>query len=172
MVVVAPVFVEPLVEGVEHVVRHHRVVRHVVLDAVAERGEEEVLLDALLVHHREASVAVLVLLGEWPELAVPTGVESAEVAFALALLELHQPLVERARPRDRVERGVWHPGAHAVPEHDVTALAFGDPPHVPLDALVAVTRERVLRLVVVVVGVEKLVVHVTRPPVAVLRGSS
>ncbi len=171
MVVVAPVFVEPLVEGVEHVVRHHRVVRHVVLDAVAEGREEEVLLDALLVHHREASVAVLVLLGEWPELTVPTGVESAEIAFALAVLELHQPLVESARPRDRVERGVWHPGAHAASEHDVTPLAFRDPPHVSLHALVAVASERVFGLVVVVVGVEKLEVHVTRPPVAVLGGA-
>jgi hypothetical protein len=144
---------------VEHVVGHLRVVHHVVLDAVAEGGEQEVLLDALFVHLREARVAVAVLLGERLELAVAASVERTHVAFAATFLELLQPLMERARPRDRVERGVRHTGAELPAEHEVALLALRHPAHEPLHALVAVASEGILGLVVVVVGVEELEVH-------------
>ena len=64
----APVVVEPLVEGVEELVRHADVAGVEAVDAHAERGEEHGALDALLVHRAQPRVPVAVLIGERFEL--------------------------------------------------------------------------------------------------------
>ena len=164
LVRVAPVLLQPEVEGVEDLVGHRHVVVHEPLDAVAERREEQALLHVLLVDHVDARVVHPVALGELLELAVRLlhVVERDAGHAAAALLQLLQPRVERARRGDRVERRVRHAGVgeadHRRAEHHVPALALADPADVALDVLVAVTDERVLGLVVVVVRVDEHVV--------------
>ncbi len=93
LVRVAPVLLEPQVERVEHLVGHRHVVVHEALDAVAERREEDALLDVLLVDHVDACVVDAVAVGELLELAVRAlhlGERDAGDAVA-ALLQLLQP---------------------------------------------------------------------------------
>ena len=116
------------------------VVHHQALDAVTQGREQEALLDALLVHHVEAHVTVAVRAGQRLELAVLGLGELPVGVAALALLEILQPLVERAGLGDRVERRVPGSVGDAVPEDQLAPLALLDPPDEALDILVAVTK--------------------------------
>ena len=162
---VAPVLLQPQVERVEHLVGHRHVVVHEALDAVTEGREEQAPLHVLLVDHVDARVVDPVPLRDVLELAVRlVHVGERETRHpAGAVLQLLQARMEHARLRDRVEGRVRHAGVgqadHGRAEHHVAALALADPAHVPLHVFVAVAEERVLGLVVVVVGVDEHVVH-------------
>ena len=155
----APVVVEPLVERAEDLVGDRHLGRVEALDAHREGREQERPLQALLVHHPEPRVALLVVVGQRLQLAVPGRVHRAAAGALVVLRQLLEPLVERAGLGDRVERGVRHHRLHDVAEEEVAPLALRHPAHEALDLVVAVPGERVLRLVVVVVGVDQVGVH-------------
>ena len=97
----APVVLQPAVEGRQGGHRGRDVVLQALLDAAREGREEEGAAEALLVHHLQARVAVLVLgvLGERLDLHEGAGVD--------ALGDLApEERVEAAGHDDRVEGGV------------------------------------------------------------------
>ena len=143
-----PVVVEPFVEAVEGGERRVEIALERRLHADAERREHEARLQPLLIHHRDACVAVAILGGDRHQLAerlphVGLGDLAAEV------------VVETAGPGDGVEGRVRDEPVD--PPADEEALAPVDlrPLHAPLVHLgVDVADEGVFGLVVVVVGVE------------------
>ena len=147
----------------EDLVGHLHVVAHEPFHPDPERREQQAPVDALLVHHPQANVTVPIRGRDGLELAVPLLRRPRERAVPVAGLQLDQPVVEDAGFRDRIERGVRQTRRHAWAEHDVAPVPVRDPPHVPLDRGVTVASERVLCLVVVVVGVEHPRVHATAP---------
>ena len=108
LVRIAPVFVQPLVEGVEGGRNSRRVVAQRFLHAHAERREEERALDALLLHHFHARVAVAVL--DMDRLERAEGILDREAALVLALIII----VQATGPRDGIERGVRDEAVHGA----------------------------------------------------------
>ena len=94
----APILVEPLVEGVQRRVGQVGVVAQRVLDADAERREQQAALDPLLVHQREPRFAVAV--GRADRLELAEGGADVEALGVVAAEEA----VEAAGLRDRDRR--------------------------------------------------------------------
>ena len=119
-----------------------------VLDADAERREQQRAGEALLVHHLQARLAVAVLRAQRLELA-----ERLDDRLLLRVAAV--PVVQRAGLGHRVEGRVGDVGVdRAAHEQPAPAVDVG-PPHAPVaQRAVPVPGERVLGLVVVVVEVE------------------
>src|SRR3546814_13617572 len=110
--------VEPAVEAVHHGVAGLGVVAQGVLHAYALGREEEHPRQALLLHHLQADLAVLVLGTE--------GLELAEGLGDLLLLGVAPvPIEQRAGLRPRVKGGVgavgvdWAPDERPPPDNEV-----------------------------------------------------
>ena len=152
----APVLLEPPVERGEHEGDGLGVVLEGLLVDHPEGGEEPHLLEAVLVHRGEAGVAVAVRGVD--------GLRATEVLErGLARGVAAEVVGHGAGGRHRVEGGVGHRTADLATDHVVLALAD----LAPLDDArpelrVEVAGERVLGLVVVVVGVERLVAELVR----------
>ncbi len=144
----APVLVEPLVERVEHRVRRFDVVAQHLLDPDRERREHDHAFEALLVHHREPCVAVLVLSAQRLELHQRTRVDA--LGDLAAEHEVHAPGDD-----DRVEGGVGDE-LEQLPAHEQERVrALLHHLHAPLAELLGeVPGAGVEGLVVVVVGVD------------------
>ena len=92
------------------------VVREQLLVDHAEGGEQPDAVDALVVHHPQAGVAVAVLR--------PDGLARGEVLLRpLARRVAPEVLGQRAGLGDRVERGVDDGAAHAPADHVVLAAS-------------------------------------------------
>ena len=107
---VAPVVLEPAVEGPEAGVQGVDVVGERLLEPDAERREEEAAVEPLGVHDGEAGVAVAVLGAVLDALEVAEG--GPDVAGGLLAPEVD---VERPGPGDGVERRVRDEAADACP---------------------------------------------------------
>jgi hypothetical protein len=140
--------VHPLVEGVDRGVGELDIVSQPLLDQAGERGEHERTVDALVVHQCDAG-------GGLPERRDRPHRFPEDLPPALALgVAVAEVVLLRAGARHDVEGGVRDVLADAAPHDDLRAA-----PHVHVVdcALVAVgeePRQRILRLVEVVVGVE------------------
>ncbi len=147
----APVLVEPRVERGERGVEGGDVAPQRLLHADAEGGEQQRAVHALLVEQGHPGIAVAVA-----GVAID-GLQLAEHRLEVepVLVAAPEVVLEAARPGDGVEGGV---GDELVdlPGHQQPALAADvGPLHAPLGhGGVDVADERVLGLVVVVVGVE------------------
>ena len=154
LVGVAPIVLEPAVEGLEGGDQGRRVVSKRLLHADPERREQEAPVEALLVHDPQPGVAVAVLRVNGLELTEEgPHVLGARVATS-------EVLVEAARLRDGIEERV---GDEAVdlPAHQQTPATVDlRPLHGPLGHFgIDVAGVGVGRLVVVVVGVEDAVLE-------------
>ena len=141
----------------EELVGHPHVVGVETVDADAEGREEHRSLDALLVHRAQTRVTIVVVVGQRLELT--EAIHREQVASLTALLELFQPLVEGAGLADRIEGRVGDRRGHHVAEDEVALLALRHPAHEALHLVVAMTGERILGFVVVVVEVDELIVE-------------
>jgi hypothetical protein len=147
----APVLVEPLVEGAERGVQRGHVAPQGLLHADAERGEEQRTVHPLLVEQPQAGSAVAVggVVVERLELA------EHRLQVEAGLVAPPEVVLEAAGLGDRVERGVRDELVDLPADEQPLLAAYLGPLHAPLGHRgVDVAGERVLRLVVVVVGVE------------------
>ena len=153
LVVEAPVFFEPTVEGAERDPDGLGIVDEQLFVEHAEGREQPDRLETELVEHRDARVAVAVL--------GPDGLALGEhLDRVLALGVAAEVVVQRAGLGDRGERRVHHGVAHAPADDVVLAAVDLAPLHgARPEPRVEVPGEGVERLVVVVVGVERLVVE-------------
>jgi hypothetical protein len=149
--VVAPVVVEPLVERLEGGVEGRDVVLERLLHAHAEGGEQQGAIHPLLVEQVDPGVTVAVagVLGDRRELA------EHRLQVHATLVATPEVRLKAAGLGDRIEGGVRDELVD-LPAHEEPLLAADvGPLHAPLGhRRVDVAGEGVLRLVVVVVGVE------------------
>ena len=168
VVVEAPVLLEPAVERAQLGVGVLGVVAHRVLDAHGEGRQQDRGFDALLVHQREASVAILVgvehVLGArtWIAYALRSGSRRFASSEPGGFVLSNFGLGEHVRP---------------VVEHDavVAVVVCLDPQRARRGLALDVAGESVARLVVVVVGVDRPVVegaHDAVPLVSRVGGTS
>jgi hypothetical protein len=148
-VVAAPVVLEPAVEGSERECHRLGIVLQQLLVQHAEGGEHPHLLETLRVHDLEPDVPVAVLRSD--RLAVSQELEGCPALGVAAEVVAHRSGL-RHGVEGRVHDSVAHPPADDVV---LAAVDLG-----PLDAAgserrIEMTGERVERLVVVVVGVER-----------------
>ena len=147
LVVERPLLVHPLVERVDDVVGHLRVVLHALLDQAGQRREHQRVVDAELVHDLQ------------PRARLAEGGDglhrlAQDLAVALALRAVAEVVLLGARTGHHLERRVGDVLADVAADHDLGATADL---HVVDDALAVVREElgqRFLRFVHVVVGVE------------------
>ena len=124
LVAVAPVVLEPAVERLERLGARLGVVLERILDADAERGEQQRPVEALLVHHLQAHVAVAVLGSDRLELAervddpLPAGVAAI-------------PVEEGTGLGHRVERGVGDVAVDRAADEQATPAVDVGPPDRP-----------------------------------------
>jgi hypothetical protein len=147
LVVERPRFVHPLVERMDDVVRHLRVVLHPLFDQAGQRGEHQRVVDAELVHDLQPRAGLAERRDRLHRL-------THHLAVTLAATAVPEVLLLSARPRDHVEGGVGDVVADVAADDDLRAAADL---HVIDDVLALVGQElgeRLLRLVHVVVGVE------------------
>jgi hypothetical protein len=150
LVGVAPVVLHPPVERAEGGLGGLGIVGEGLLHPDAQRGEEEAGLHALVVHALEAGVAVAVLGADGLELAEG---RADVVAGRLA----PEVVVEHAGPGHGIERRVRDEAVDLARDHQPRLSVDRGPLDGPTSVLgLQVARERVGRLVVVVVGIEQL----------------
>ena len=148
LVVERPGLVDPLVEGVDHGVAHVGVVPHALLDEAGQGREHEGAVDALLVHQLEPRSRLAERgdrrhgLAEDLAPALAIGVAEAEVVLLRAGAGDHL----EGRVRDVLADGAAHDDLRPTAHVDVVDRAL-----VPVGQEL---RQRVTRLVQVVVGVE------------------
>ena len=149
LVVESPVLVEPAVEGAERGARGRQVVPERLLHPDAQRREEQRAVELLVVHHLQPHVAIAVRRIDRLEVA-------EEVDDAVTLLVVAAEVLLEAPGRSKpVERRVRDEAVHAAADEQPGASVDLCPLHRALGVLgLDVPRERVHRLVVVVVGVE------------------
>ncbi len=155
-----PVLVDPAVEGPEGGHEGRGIADQGLLHPDGQGREEERALQVLVVHHGQSGVAVAVGRADGVELA-------EQVADAgVARVAAPEVLVEGTRLGHRVERRVGDEPVDPAAHQQALAAAHLGPLHGPIGELgLDVAGEGVERLVVVVVGVERLEVdggH--RPP--------
>ena len=145
----APVLMEPTVEGAERSLHRREIVDERLLHADTQRREEQCALDAEAVHGLEADLAVAVCgiagkqIAEEILDAVALGIVAAEV------------LLEAARCRKHVEGRVRdEPIDLAAHQQHLLAVDISPLHAATLELGLDVAGERVLGLVVMVVGIE------------------
>ena len=147
LVVERPLLVHPLVERVDDVVGHLRVVLHPLFDQAGQGREHQRVVDAEFVHHLQSRGRLTERRDRLHRLA-------ENLAVGLALRAVAEVILLRTRLGDDREGRVRDVFADVAAHHDLGAAANL---HV-VDGALAVLREvlgqRFLRLVHVVVGVE------------------
>jgi hypothetical protein len=147
LIIERPLFVHPLVERVDDVVSHRRVVLHALFDQAGQRREHQRVVDAEFVHHLE------------PRARFAEGGDrlhrlTQDLAVGLALRAVAEVVLLGTRLGHHLERRVRNVLADVAANNDLGAPANL---HVIDDALAILREEfgqRLLRLVHVVVGVE------------------
>ena len=148
VVVEAPVVVQPAVERPEREAHRFGVVPQQLLVDHPERREQPATREPLIVERLQPSVAIAVLGAD--RLVIAQALERVDALGVAA-----EVVVQAARLRDRVERGVGDGAADAPADHVVLPAVDRGPLHAARpEGGVEVAGERVLGLVVVVVGVE------------------
>ena len=156
LAVVAPVVVQPPVEAPHHGDCRVDVVAEELLVEHAERREQPDRMQALGVHHLETGLRVHVVVGQRLAVAQHLG---GVPALGVPL----EVVAQRSGLGDGVPGRIGHRPGQPAPDEVVLAAAHVHPLHHPgLHRGVDVAGERVVGLVVVVVGVEGPVAEIVR----------
>ena len=162
LVVELPRLVHPLVQGVDHRVDELGVVPHPLLHEAGQRREHEGPIDALLIHQLQASGRVAEGRDRPHRLA-----EDLPPALAFRVAEAEVVLL-RSRTGHHLERGVRDVVADLTADHDLRPAPDLDVVDRALVAIRQVLRQRVLRLVQVVVSIEHRAIERRRGHVGLL----